>query len=689
MLPEIHPLIEKLIHPIAANTELRMAAHTVLREKFDANHPGVAVFTARLEAVSRRKFSKLRKVLPWLFAVIVLTVAVYPKLHTIQMTQRLYNDVFSFSGVRYRAPKMPKPSNQTTEQYLLLGYPYDFEQAWRLHELDPQNPAYFAEYSSKMRLLTRTLPPDFLATANRIAPDNAYFTYIAAQQIGRECLTIKRSPLPPIPHRVMEGVSLRPLLSETEFEITNTVAYEESLGLLAKATELPRFETYRNSMKAARARLLPTETISDFTRALLFVFAEEHCDSLRRDFGNLLSARAEQLSKSGRKEEFLALVAQREVLIDHLGSNPDITISAELNYFEIARCTSMNFEAAAARLGLTELAKTYRNQGDAFQRESDLRDIRQHEKVRFPVEKISTLYHYTLPMSNVLVSSIPPINNSEFEPMLRAEHELLGGLGILAVALSIALVALLLYLSIFFAKPMIRLPAKFMAGVLNMGDWVWVIGLGVVLPILFYLFVIGHTTLAGRDYSPMYMKLAFPSVQLVALLMTLLIAPASVLRWRLSKNLVFFGFGDHFTILPAVVALAMIAVWSLCALPVMERVMMVELMNDFSFAAVASPLALCFCLLVANIIRTILLGKPAVCLVQCTTAVAALPAYAIAILFLCALTPIYFAGEKRWLAKETLVRIDPDAPHLGSYELKVAAQMRKETNAITMPTEIK
>jgi hypothetical protein len=44
---------------------------------------------------------------------------------------------------------------------------------------------------------------------------------------------------------------------------------------------------------------------------------------------------------------------------------------------------------------------------------------------------------------------------------------------------------------------------------------------------------------------------------------------------------------------------------------------------------------------------------------------------------------MHAAGEKRWLARETLLRIDPGAPDLGAYEFKVAAQKRREINAIT------
>jgi hypothetical protein len=99
-------------------------------------------------------------------------------------------------------------------------------------------------------------------------------------------------------------------------------------------------------------------------------------------------------------------------------------------------------------------------------------------------------------------------------------------------------------------------------------------------------------------------------------------------------------------------------------------------------AALAVPPALCLGLLFANALR-IIFGKPATRLDGCAVAIAVLPAYGLATILLCSLMPIYSAAEKHWIAKETLLRIDPDAPDLGAYEFKVAAQKRKEINAIT------
>jgi hypothetical protein len=155
----------------------------------------------------------------------------------------------------------------------------------------------------------------------------------------------------------------------------------------------------------------------------------------------------------------------------------------ELVHSVIAVPTAKNFEAAADRLGHTEMAETYRKQGEAFQAERDMRDIRaKKEGDPFPENKASSLHRLALPTVNRQVTTPPPLSAADFEPMRRAEHELLGGLGILALAICLPLAALVVFLFRFTATPMIRVPAKRMAGVLCIVDWAWVIGLGVALP---------------------------------------------------------------------------------------------------------------------------------------------------------------------------------------------------------------
>jgi len=163
-------------------------------------------------------------------------------------------------------------------------------------------------------------------------------------------------------------------------------------------------------------------------------------------------------------------------------------------------------------------------------------------------------------------------------------------------------------------------------------------------------------------------------VHLGALLLSLLIVPAFVLRRRLVKRLAPFRIPDRFGRFPLFV-IGGLLLWAVAAFPIVKNF---ELPYYLIFFA---PPALCLCFLLANALRMIF-EKSSIRFTQAATALAVLPVYPMAIVALCFILPIYHAGEKHWLEKETLIRIDPDAPDLGAYEFKVAAQKRKEINAI-------
>lgn len=676
MIPESHPLIETLTEELADNAERRMGAQVFLEESFDADHPGVEDVAARLESGGRGWFSRWRMILLWVLAALALGSAIFSHAPTFRFVGLVYN-----RNIFERWDKVEPPAGLTEEQRLLLGDPEmdDVEGKRQLHDYAPENPAYFAEYAQVFVSRMEVLPPDFLETAARIAPDNAFFPYFAAGRIGKESIHKQRSSSPSRPSRYVDGVRLAPVAREIESEIIDADALEEALQLIDKATALVGFETYVNPMAAARMRLFPADTMVSFVGALMQVYSGTSGMIQLRNVADLLSARAEQLSKSGRAEEFLVLARQRDAFISHLGRNPDSNLVGELVYAVIASSTATNFHFAAERLGLGELAEGYLEQSEAFQEDRDQRDIRgKTEDEPFLVEQASTLTHMTLPMISRQVLSQVPVSASDYEPMRRAEHELMGGLGVLALALLISPGAVVVFYFRRATSPMIRLPAKRMAGVLGLVDWLWVTALGIGMPIVFFLIVTRLTSLGGREYGAPHFLLMFPGVQYVALLLGLWIGPAIVVRWRLGRRLALFGFGDRFTVPVFVAVLVTVGVWTLVALPLVVRFGM----NRYSLTALAGPAVLCLCIVFANALRSIM-GKPAARLAQCTTAIAVLPAYPLAIIALCALTPIYPAAEKRWLAKETLIRFNPEEPDFGAYEYRVAAQKRKEINAIT------
>ena len=256
------------------------------------------------------------------------------------------------------------------------------------------------------------------------------------------------------------------------------------------------------------------------------------------------------------------------------------------------------------------------------------------------------------------------------------EHELMGGFGILSVVILVMIAALVLFLFRFLMPRRNRVPAMCLARVPDKADWCWVLLSGIALPIVLFLLITRLTPLGGRDYGIMYFMFVFPGVHLIALFLGLLIVPAMVMRWRLSRRLAPFGFTNH-KASRSMVVIVLLMIPALAAYPLLVRIGL----NGWTLAVIAAPLALVLCIALVEIIRW-LFGKPGVRMFKTTTAIAVLPAYAFAVVALCLLMPVYHAAEEHWISKDTLTRINPDSADLGAYEFKVAAQKRREINAM-------
>lgn len=675
MLPKTHPLIEAVTEPLSDNPEHRLSTHALLEETFDADHPDIESALNRLTSTEHKKCSTLRKSLPWVFAVIAVGVGIISYLPALEFVLPMYDFYEPPAGNMDRVV-----SKRTDKEKIILGDPKlgEGEQKMRLYLSDPENPAYYAEYAHVWKSNNPDLPTGYFDVVANIDPGNAFFIYFAAAEAAKDCYEKTKSV--PADYRnsvrYIDGVRLQAVAREMEYTIHDRAKYEEALALIEKASRMPRFRTYNKEMMVARARIFNITTFADLLVVYSYMVTTPTLGTNLSRIADVMCARAEELSKSGNKEEFLKLVTQRDAFIKGLATNPDLGFVNELIYSVIAFMTATNFQAAAERLELTELSETFRKQHDAFQGEKDRRKIHQSHKEPFPTKTVSGYHHLTMMMSTSFVNTPPPIAVSEFEPMRRVEHEVAGGIMLLLAALTIFPAALLVFLFRFMAPKAIRLTAQRLACLIRCSDWLWVIGLGIILPIALFLIITRLTPFGGRDFSVPINGYVFPGLQVTALLLGLLMVPAFVLRRRLIKRLAPFRMPDRFGLFPVWVFTG-IFLWCFMAYPLAKYAGW----NSRTLYLLAAPPVMCLCFLLANALR-VTFEKSSTRFVQAATALAVLPAYPVAIVTLCLLLPIYQAGEKHWLAKETLNRIDPDAPDLGAYEFKLAAQKRKETNAI-------
>lgn len=670
MLPETHPLIEAATSPLADNAEQRLAANVLLGEAFDPAHPEVADALERLERRNSRKHRASWKVVLWCLAGIALALAVFSLVPEIGLVKSLLR-----SSLFEPMERPPLPAGLSEGERLLLGDPAldEVEQGLLLHRHAPENPAYYAEYAGSYAARFETLPPDYFETIERIAPDNAFFVYFAAAQIGKKAIEKQHSGSGPRKQRVIDGVKLGPKFGESDFSIVDQAAFDEAMALIGKAAVLPDFQTYTSTMMAARSGILPDETIAGFMHSLVSVFSSAWGVIHLRNAADLMNAAAGDFSKNGKKEEFLVLARQRDAFMSQLAHNPDTNLVGELVFNVIGSTTAVNFHASADRLGLDEVAENYRSQKDGFQVWRDNREIRRKNGVApFRAEHAAVIAGQTLSMVHSQASNPPPIHADDLKPMRLAEHDLASRLGVVAAALILLIACLPVYVFRYHSPRPARFPAQQLASLLRPADWAWVIILGIILPIVVYFGINRLTPLGGRDFNVEHFLFLFPGVHLLAILLNLLLAPAILLRWRLGKRLAPFGINCRPSLIPGAV-LFLILLWSLAVYPIVREV---DLSRNLLIALASVPALWLACVFLNVLLGFI--GKPAGRIPRAATTSALLPAYAFGIIALCLTLPFFTASEKYWVSRDTIFKINPDAADLGAYEFKVAAQLRKE-----------
>lgn len=682
MLPSSHPVIEAVTQPFTDNPELKLSAIQILEETFDPDHPSASEIIRQLEKKDKKKHGWLRKSVVWVVAVITLGFTLYSE-------KPLIKSITYFENLMgYSATNDPVfPSHLTAQEKLLLGDPGldELKQKQLLLESDPDNPAYYAEYAQAYESMHGRLPDDFLETAVRIDPENSFFFYWAAGIISKEAVepNPKKSSGGPAPApRMVDGVRLKPLPIEVEHTILDQAAYEDALKLIERASKLPNFNTYSIDMMRARVRLLPRpQTFIEHVAAVAYQFSAPSNGVFHFiNSSRLLNARAEELSKKGETEAFLDLSNQRQAFLKAFVSAENHSLVEILVYRVMASSTATNFHAAAKRLGLSELEETYRKQNEAFIAERDRLDLDRKKTTAMEAsieKKAGFLHRMSILMVADQAANPPVLTDADLKPMRMAEHELAGRVGLIAVGLALLLGAIVVFLFRFLATGTIRLTAKRFAGLLSISDWLWIASLGLVLPTLAFLYLSRVSPVSGRDYGISYFLFLFPSLHLTVLLLNLLFIPAVITRWRLKRRAAAFRFSSWLDWL-ALPVIAVMLVYSIVAYPAVVKFGMKHL---FMQIVLAAPLVGWIGFVFFNALR-ILLGNVRSRIIQCTTAIAVLPAYALGAIALCLLVPIYKAGEKHWIPQDTLILIDPDAPELGAYEFRVAAQKRREINEI-------
>lgn len=655
--------LEAATAPLGDNAELQIMARRELEECLVAGEAGALADAAdALETAKRRS--------GWKIALYAVTAVV--SIVSLGMLGRMAASFDEFRALSdpfgYHPPEPAKLEARlgkglSAQQRLLLfgdttksGPAERFKALW---DSDPTNPAYFSEYSLHFIQEHDRLPPDFLDTAGKLDPDNAWFTLVAAS------MTAKNSVEPGKQTSVQREQGVPP-----NYEILDPKRLDEAIRLLEKAAGQPRFHAYQSSLLAERIALLPRRTnfasrLPGVMHLAMSPLASIHCHHAAA----AADAAAWQAADQGDVAAFRRIAAIWETCLRHLveAERPDLIHGMIVR---VALQNTSNRFGKTSLPGIEDLNERWRPIAERMRLEKKERDTREwSDELRL---KGGLLAGLGLSISSKQLRSPIPITDADLKPGRMVDHELFSRISAAVLWLLFGLMLLAAALYRRRASVLVRRLSGRLVDLLKPVDWAWILGGGVVLPFLFYLVIYRLTPLGARDWSIVASIFIVPAGQVAAMGFLMIVLPVLIARWRLGKRGAVLGWhkGRAWMGWAAVIC-------GTLSLPVFGLGFASGSAGETVMMAAAALLGILVLAWLVLGLRAVFSKRPAL-LRRATLSRVLVPAYALGMLLMVASMPLYHAAEKRWLARDRLMEITPETPALNRYEWQVAQALRAE-----------
>lgn len=517
---------------------------------------------------------------------------------------------------------------------------------------------------------------EMLADARRVDPENSYYFYVAA---ANNVSTYR------------DGACLKKISNEStfdrefgdiqEWEVINEEKFKQALSLIREAGSLQGISYYRAEaelVQLAKFREMKVEGKLDSLDqylATMKIMMKKNYSMKILDLGNLFDAKFYQLSKNGTATEVKFWINEHRKFINFL-LDKDVALVDHLIAFALMKGPLPNMRAAAIQAGMEIQAEKITVLLDEFKREKEQKDAQRLLGRTSGGESPDITYASRSRDSSLMFISgraiMKHLNGKEMMlPKMRegrfADHAFAGRLFSLITFLS--LVSAMIAMWIFFLAKSKKMRSSSMQAlsVLTRIDVVMVIGLGVILPIVFYVIINEFTPLSVREWSLFTGAFSMVVIQYVGMLLSVLTLSAAMLQRRLSVRL------------PELVTRVRMLSWVLPGMAFMA-VLLVGLSDTKSELL---PLALAGMFLslamigwltlvcVSAFIRRDVFTKVIMCRGMISV-------YTSVLIILAALSIMYHQQEKRWVSESEEITFK--AEHLGlmKVEYDVAQKMRRQ-----------
>ncbi len=687
-------LIEAATQNFSDDVKMQVAARKMLDEIVESDAEGVELVTQRWAVADGKKGKRI-----WFVGLCILVAG-----FSIFVVRKDYREVIrtlawmQWTGVFSSSPSIEPPQPEAAREYtpaeelLLFGDPSKSrksEEKEALWQSEPENVAFYAEYLDAHARDYNRMPPDFLVTAKRMDPGNAWFTYQAAAIEGTDAVKSKNGPM----GKKVNGKW--PYRAKT-WEILDQSRWDRSLALIREARIQSKFDDYSAEQLMKRSSLLPKRSFTERLDAISVFSEQMMSSSVRlRVVAEAIAAKAWTFGEAGDREGLQEIINDGGHFLRAMADSSEGNLLYELVATSIASTLSESFAGATEKLSLLDKTAEWK---DISIRLRDRKDERATRKFMVDDREVDSEMFTGLQGSFIVmfarqVASPPPLTAADLKPGRLLDHEFASRLCSYGLWICMLIMVGIVVAHRFRVSKLVRCLAKRMEGLLLTKDWLWVIGVGVLLPFTFVMMVNRLTPLGGRQFAVSWLVMLLPTVHFIGLLMLWLVVPVMVIRWRLGKIAAVFGFAKRtrvdWLVVFCAVALIPLSGWVVVSGAAKEfftltlnKILTKEMLEKFMPTLAVVLLFVVIIGWLWHQVSSAVLSRPNLFLHRVTISLVLVRVYLSIMLLLVGSTLAFKAAELHWFEREMLGRIDSNVPGWSRYEYEVAVQARRELKEV-------
>jgi hypothetical protein len=673
-------LIEDWTELLDDNAEQQLHAMGMLHEVIEPNSDDLTKNLNALTEVTPKKQKHRARALQLcaglaviLFALIAWkTWQMYPSLQTLW-----------YSSYGYFA-KVPAVTTITPEEnFLLYGDTTRNSKANQMRALwerEPNNPAFYAEYSRLYHKENKSWPADFLEIAEKIDPDNGWFLYVSACELSKGTIeeTGKNThPNSPLSREAYEKLSRSDQANQgrkyvTQPRIVNPILANQALMLWKKSLEKPRFDSYELELHHERYPILShNANLSQLLASRLYtkpnaIFTEFSLHSL-------LAAMLQKQDSAGHEiEQLMQDIDQHISRIINLEKNSLIQEVVRSPYFSIIfqQIYVINTDDVDPKLVETWQQReasyaSYALKSYLSRKEQNFDSYAAHENWN----KLSYLLQDYDSLVYTLLAPITP-SSAELAPLRYAEHSFT--MRIVAIFSSVLFLLFFPFnLTFRRGKPLLRLGAEVWPTVpwsshAKLFSW------SVLLPMAYFASLYWFTPFAGKDTGIKEMFLV-PYIPAACVGLIMLILPR-ILIHRTTKHWEMMG---HQKKNWSLVLGWLCVVLALIPMHALTFEIFTELSYDMLYIVIRCCMIPSLLWLIINGLRERFSRQPYRRVMHALRRTMLLPCSAASIVVLVCTIFALQSMETYWVKKDTLLALSPDAM-TGGFEARVMKALDRE-----------